>query len=190
MKYHPAMTRMKQQMVDRDDRYDSVELQVQTLSSKDERFLQERVDRSLFEGLYFDNVLRGSEHTTIGFYTGTLWSRSRVNDAVAYLVLTHTEDLLGVVWFVVRKDLRRQNFGKSILKWVIEQSKRLYCSKIMFPCAENRLDTQLFLKACGFRCIKIKTYDQLDQPYYIFEYRVGEGVQIAAEEKICSTKEG
>lgn len=87
---------------------------------------------------------------------------------VAYCVFERVFDYLQVLTMAVGPAHQGQGIGRVMLNGIKQAARRQELKKVVFPIAEENLNGQLFLKACGF--FAFDPIEVRGQTFYTFEY--------------------
>lgn len=73
---------------------------------------------------------------------------------------------LELIEIVIESNRQRCGIGSQVMKWFLDQTP---AGKVFRVCVDEQdLDTQMFLKACGIRCVATITADEDEQ--YLFQF--------------------
>ena len=81
--------------------------------------------------------------------------------------MSRTSELVfELIEIVIEGNRQRCGIGSQVIKWFLDQTP---AGKVFRVCVdEDDLDTQMFLKACGIRCVATITADEDEQ--YLFQF--------------------
>lgn len=98
---------------------------------------------------------------------------------VGYVVYALDKKMLEVMNLAVDPNYRRQSIGRQIITKLIGKLDGTRRNQIVVRTADFNLNSQLFFRAMGFRCIKVErdAYTEQDADAYLFRYRVGRPYQ-------------
>ena len=92
---------------------------------------------------------------------------------VAYAIYELRRDEIEIVNFAVAPEFRRRGAGRFLVGTLAEKCGPQRRRRIVCNVCETNLVGHLFLRACGWRCVKVErdAYEDCDQAAYVFELR-------------------
>lgn len=92
---------------------------------------------------------------------------------VAFAIYELRRDEIEIVNFAVAREFRRRGAGRFLLGELAKSIGPPRGRRIVCDVCEENLAGHLFLRACGWRCVKVKrdAYEDFDQAAYVFEFR-------------------
>lgn len=97
-------------------------------------------------------------------------------EIVGFMVYELHKSKLVILNFAVSDETRRRHVGAQMVHNLIDKLSRLRRNEIILEVKESNLDAQLFLKAHGFRAVRIlrNHYDDSTEDAYVMRYRLDE----------------
>ena len=92
---------------------------------------------------------------------------------VAYAIYELRRDEIKIENFAVAREFRRRGAGRFLVGTLAEKCGPQRRRRIVCNVCETNLVGHLFLRACGWRCVKVErdAYEDCDQAAYVFELR-------------------
>ena len=102
---------------------------------------------------------------------------------VAFIVYELHTTRLQILNFAVQRELHRRGMGRVMIEGMIRKLAPQRRARLVLKIRETNLDAQMFFRAMVFRAMSVLKgfYDDSDEDAYVFQFRLGNPGQPAAE---------